>query len=425
MYYAYFGLTGAPFSPLPPLDSMFMGPAHREALAALRWGLEEPAGFTMLTGEAGTGKTTLIRALLASAGDHVRLAYVGNPGLSFDEMLSLIAGQIRGAAERPGRLAQLEAIALAAEKNRVAIVFDEAQQLDDLAMESLRLLSQPLGRAEFQVQIILVGQPELTQRLAKQNLRQLNQRIGARASIAALLPGEVREYMALRVRNVGGEAERIFTPAALHSIAALSRGIPRRIDVLCRNAMMIAFLRGALRVEAQHVAEAVAEYDGAANLSKPSWIRTAAVLSAVGILVGAAMLLPYRTLSRPSPGAGETARPEIAAQARRALGDPPASAPTTAAALSPDAAHWTLLGGEVLSNIDSNAFSSAVSGDTAGATESSGAVVVREGDSLADIARRHLGPDVLDGVRVLMQANPQIENADLIFPGQKIRLSSR
>ncbi len=427
MYYAHFGLTVAPFSPLPPLDSMFMGPAHREAFAVLRWGLEEPAGFTMLTGEAGTGKTTLIHALLASADERVRIAHVPNPRLSFNEMLSLIAAQIGGEPERPDRLAHLGAIARAAEKNRVAIVFDEAQQLDDATMENLRLLSQPLGRAAYQVQIILVGQPELAERLAKHGLRQLNQRIGARASIPALSADDAREYVALRVRNAGGESERIFAPAAVRAIVALSGGIPRRIDVLCRNAMMIAFVRGLARVRPEHVAEAAAEYDGTANRRWRPRIWTAGAVTAVGLFAGAAMLPLNLHLSRPSPGAGGTVRTQVEANARHEGAAPSGSASAVAETVSRDPLPWTLLGRDEDRGFHLSAFASGAGpeGFLVPAPQGGGEVMVREGDSLAGIARRLYGPDVPEGVRLLMHANPQIEDADLIYPGQKIRLSPR
>lgn len=409
-----------------------MGPAHREALAALRWGLDEPAGFTMLTGAIGTGKTTLIHALLASASERVRIAYVSNPRLSFNEMLALIVSQIGAEPVSGGRLALLEAIGRIARANRVAIVFDEAQQLSDHALEDLRLLSQPQGREPYQVQILLVGQPELMRRLSEHHLRPINQRIAARASLTALSAAQTREYLEFRVRNAGGEPERILTPDAVRSLAARSRGIPRRIDVLGRNAMMIAYARGADRVQAGHVAEAADEYDGGHAAGTHWGLRAAGASAAIGLFAGAAMLLLPMRLSRPSPGAGGTAR--SASQVHTPT-ESAHSAQTFAADASPDhglmdnkAGNWSLLEEAVRRSLRPSAVLRGVSGEDwvgASASGDGGEVIVREGDTLADIARRHLGPDLESGVKLLIAANPEIENADLIYPGQKIRLSQK
>lgn len=409
-----------------------MGPAHREALAALQWGLDEPAGFTMLTGEAGTGKTTLIHALLASGNESVRIACVSNPRLSFDEMLALIVSQIGGEPVRGGRLGLLEAIGHVARVHRVAIVFDEAQQLSDYALEDLRLLSQAQGREAYKVQIILVGQTELVGRLSEHRLRQLSQRIGARASLPALNSSEVRGYLEFRLRDARGNPERILAADAIRLIAARSGGIPRRIDVLCRNAMMIAFARGTDRVQAEHVAEAAAEYDVVRSFRYrfKSWAAGAVV--GIGLFAGAAMLLLNLHLSRPSTGAGETA--SSAVQVRMPVESAQADSTPTADqrgnyALSPNAAgNWSLIDTIRFDLPSIAALPDEVGPDSRRASapaDGVAEVTVREGDTLADIARRHLGSDTVAGVQLLVQANPQIEDADLIYPGQKLRLSSR
>jgi type II secretory pathway predicted ATPase ExeA/nucleoid-associated protein YgaU len=266
MYYEHFGLSGAPFEFNPSASVLFMSAGHREGLAALEWGLREPSGFTMLVGEIGAGKTTLIYSLLASRHQGVRSAWVANPRLSFTEMLRQILGQLGvSLSQTSDKLALLQAfdtqLASLGPDECVAVIIDEAQDLSDDALEDLRLLSNFQSLERRRLQIVLVGQIELARRLSAPQLRQLNQRIGARALLPVLQGKEIYDYVEYRLRSRGGDIERLFTRGAIRELMRSSGGIPRRINVLCHNALMLAFSEGEESADVQHVRDAVHDYD--------------------------------------------------------------------------------------------------------------------------------------------------------------------
>jgi len=266
MYYEHFGLSGAPFEFNPSASVLFMSAGHREGLAALEWGLHEPSGFTMLVGEIGAGKTTLIYSLLAARHRGVRSAWVANPRLSFDEMLRQILGQLGvSLTQASDRLALLQAfdaqLASLGPDECIAVIIDEAQDLSDDALEDLRLLSNFQSLERRRLQIVLVGQIELARRLSAPQLRQLNQRIGARALLPVLQGQEIYDYVEYRLRSRDGDIKRLFTRGAIKELMRSSGGIPRRINVLCHNALMLAFSEGEESASVLHVRDAIHDYD--------------------------------------------------------------------------------------------------------------------------------------------------------------------
>jgi MSHA biogenesis protein MshM len=266
MYYEHFGLSGAPFEFNPSASVLFMSAGHREGLAALEWGLREPSGFTMLVGEIGAGKTTLIYSLLAAQHQGVRSAWVANPRLSFEAMLRQILGQLGDIKpQRSDKLALLQAfdaqLASLGSDECVAVIIDEAQDLSDDSLEDLRLLSNFQSLERRRLQIVLVGQIELARRLSAPLLRQLNQRIGARALLPVLQGKEIYDYVEYRLRSRGGDIERLFTRGAIRELMRSSGGIPRRINVLCHNALMLAYSEGEESASVEHVRDAAHDYD--------------------------------------------------------------------------------------------------------------------------------------------------------------------
>jgi general secretion pathway protein A len=278
MYHHHFGLSGPPFQFTPAPDALYLSPTHREALAALEWGLlQEPTGFTMLVGESGVGKTTLVCSLLTRRNWNVRIALLSNPRLDFDQMMQVVMSQLAPGWSGQTRLELAEGFAGLlnglTRGERVAIVVDEAQELSDDALEGLRLLSNTDTFEERRLQIVLVGQPELVDRLAGPAMNSLNQRIGARTLLRPLGPGEVREYINCRLRAKGGAVGKIFASAGLNYLVAHSRGIPRRVNVLSHNSMLQGYAAASKKVSLAMVKSAVAEYE---DLLSAKGARTAA-----------------------------------------------------------------------------------------------------------------------------------------------------
>ena len=265
MYYQHFGLNGPPFQFTPSPAMVYMSQTHREGMAALEWGLmHESSGFSVLAGESGTGKTTLIASLLSRQYQRLHLAYVTNPRLDFPDVLRLVLTQLGVEAAGFSKGQMLDALGgflgSLRTAERVAIIFDEAQGLSDEALEDLRLLSNYGRPGENQLQLILAGQPELLRRLMSSSLRQFNERVGARTLLTPLDAGETLEYIDYRLRSKGAAAAKIFKPKALNYIVAASAGIPRRVNVLCHNAMLLAYAEGAKQVTLKMAKSAVAEY---------------------------------------------------------------------------------------------------------------------------------------------------------------------
>ena len=264
MYYEYFGLRDAPFQFLPS-DTLFLSAAHLEGLAALEWAFQEPSGLTLLVGEVGTGKTMLIHALVTRLNDpRIRIAQLSNPMMSFEEMLDTTVQQLRIHPVGKGKRAALQALRTfvgdPASSDRVILIFDEAQGLSNKILEELRLLSNSRPPQRHALQIILVGQPELIERLSDPKLRALNQRIGARALLRPLQDKEIGDYVNCLLRAQGAVRE-LFSPKAMDQIARLSGGLPRKINNLCHNALFAAYAEGSTVVQPRHVQAAGAEID--------------------------------------------------------------------------------------------------------------------------------------------------------------------
>ena len=309
MYHHHFGLSGPPFQFTPAPDALYLSPTHREALAALEWGLlHEPTGFTLLAGESGVGKSTLVCSILARRHGKVRTALLTNPRLDFDQMMQVVMSQLAPGWSGQTRLELTEGFAELLNDlgpgERVAIVIDEAQELSDDALEGLRLLSNADTFEERRLHIILVGQTELIARLGRPAMHSLNQRIGARALLKPLRPDEVREYVDCRLRAKGGTAGKIFAPAALSHLIAHSGGIPRRVNVLSHNSMLQGYAAASKKVSLAMVKNAVGEYEDllnaktarpnrAARADKPHarLMRAALAVTALALAAAGALLI--------------------------------------------------------------------------------------------------------------------------------------
>jgi general secretion pathway protein A len=263
MFELFFRLAENPFSMSPDPRFLMTTALHGEAIAGLVYGVTERKGFMVLTGEAGTGKTTVLRAVADALPDTVLFSYVLNPAMSPSELLEHTLLDLgiddvpESKARRMFRLGDL-----LSERHRdgkvSALIVDEAHKLTPEVLEEIRLLTNFETNTEKMLQIVLVGQPELGDLLQLPNLRQLKQRIALRFKVTPLLPEEVPRYVEHRWTKAGGEGRPPFSGEALEMIRQHSQGIPRLINAICENALLAAFAAGSHVVGAGHV-EAVAQ----------------------------------------------------------------------------------------------------------------------------------------------------------------------
>lgn len=268
MYLAHFGLHERPFSNTPDPQFVYLGARHEEALAHLLYGVQEHGGFVQLTGEIGTGKTTVCRLLLERLPEGVDVALIVNPILSPEELLAALCDELgvkdEGVARSRKVLVDLlyrHLLAAHAAKRRTVLIVDEAQNLTVQALEQLRLLTNLETAKQKLLQIMLIGQPELVELLARPDLRQLSQRITARYHLLPFTARETRAYVSHRLALAGG-AEDLFERGALRDVHRLSGGVPRLINVICDRALLGAYAQRRATVDSQTVRTAAREVLG-------------------------------------------------------------------------------------------------------------------------------------------------------------------
>jgi general secretion pathway protein A len=312
MYLQYFGLHENPFSIPPDPHYLYLSRGHQEALAHLQYGLGESGGFVQLTGEVGTGKTLLVRALVERLPDDVDVALILYPVLTVAEFIAAICDELR--VPHPGEQASVKQLIDAlnthllqnhARGRHTVLVIDEAQNLSREVLEQIRLLTNLETTKQKLLQIILTGQPELASLLAQQDLRQLAQRITARFHLVALTHKETFDYIVHRCRVAGAKAV-LFDRKAMERVFAISGGIPRLINVICDRALLGAYVREKTVVDARIVSRAAAEIGSSTKRARWLTRRLAApalVLLAVVTIVSA---WPWRARWMESPAPEQT-----------------------------------------------------------------------------------------------------------------------
>jgi type II secretory pathway predicted ATPase ExeA/LysM repeat protein len=485
-YYQYFRLKGPPFQPASPDGAVYLSPTHLEGLATLESGLSgELTGLTLLTGEAGTGKTTLIYSLLQRDFKRVRIAHIDDPKLSFLEIMQLVLTQMKLYSTGSTKLDYLETLdrllTLRGREERIAIIVDESQLLSDDVLEELRLLS---NRGDRCLQLILVGHPELAERLKKPELRQLNQRISSRGVLTPLNTAQAIKYVECRLSAQGSNCAAIFERGALKRLLRRSDGIPRKINMLCHTAMQVAYNAGAKKVSYKTANKIAAEYYDSVRITNEGF--GARLLRAMpAVVVGAALasllllgfvypniwshwvrnhtassgrpiehtVRPVRSVKQAGPveqakavkqaqpveqvkpveRPGVEGHPDSGAKPKGAT--PLAPHPVEMrASLAPGAAAPAAPKGDVAGRatapempiIPTAPAAAAISAATQKQTavpavpEQRSQATVKYGDTLEKIAIRYYGSK--SGVKELIDANPQLTNIDQLTVGQVIHL---
>ncbi|MBI5675189.1 MAG: AAA family ATPase [Nitrospirae bacterium] len=293
MYNDYFGLKETPFSIAPDPRYLYMSEQHREALAHLIYGFNSDGGFVLLTGEVGTGKTTVCRCLLEQIPNDSSIAFIINPRLSVDELLATICDEF--GIKYPERnistkvfvdLLNAYLLDAHAKGRKAVLIIDEAQNLSANVLEELRLLTNLETNQRKLLQIILLGQPELRKKLSKPELRQLSQRIIARYHLGPLSRKDVSAYVTHRLA-IAGMSNEIFPPSTIRKIYSLSGGVPRLINVLCDRALLGTFVQKERKVKKSTLKKAAGEVFEKPGVIKQYKNALALLLSVVIILIAA------------------------------------------------------------------------------------------------------------------------------------------
>jgi general secretion pathway protein A len=312
MYLAHFALSEPPFSITPDPRFLYMSARHREALAHLIYGVGERGGFVQLTGEVGTGKTSVCRCLLEQLPPRVDVALVLNPRLNPVELLAALCDELRipypaGTTSSKELVDRLHRHLLEAHGRgqRTVLIIDEAQNLTPEVLEEVRLLTNLETTTEKLLQIILIGQPELASLLEQPKLRQLAQRVTARYHLEPLSRTDTLAYVHHRLAVAGRRGQTLFTDAALRTLHRESYGIPRMINAMADRALLGAYARDRSRVDAATVRRAADEVLGRRPGAWRPWGRRVAVIALATVAMGGAFLaLAPREVGR------EEARPE-------------------------------------------------------------------------------------------------------------------
>ena len=418
-YLTHFNLTCEPFGLTPGTEHLYLGRQHAEALAGLQIGIRHRRGLLTLVGEVGMGKTTLAHAVIEAMDERVHIGYSARTTLSFLEMMRPALAQL-GLTDCLDDKAQMirrltDVLEIAHQRHQiVALIVDEAHNLSADAFEELRLLLNIENREAKLLQLVLIGQPELEDRLGDPSLRHLADRVAVRCVLNPLSSKESAEYVVARLEGSGASHD-LFTSRALSAILREARGVPRSINVLCHNALLFAYGDGSSRVGLEHARTAIAERRGGRlrrlDRRRPwrRWLRPAALLLAgalAGLLLG---LVAFRT-----------SNVVLSSQPM----DPPAGSPAS------------LEGFEPAAGVAADAMDTAGAGSpmmAGGAPETTLArdrrlagggrtMVVETGSSLSVLILDVYG-DYNDGLlEMVLDANPHVEDPDVVHEGQRIVL---
>ncbi len=415
MYLAFYNLKKQPFHITPDPEFLYLSPSHKEALAAIVYGIEERKGFIAVTGAIGVGKTTVLRSYLEeSRKQRLKVIYVFNSNLTFEALLRTIYQELgrmiesNGAAEMANRLYEtlIEEYKLG---NIVVLVVDEAQNMPIDTLENLRMISNLETSKDKLIQIVLVGQPQFRQVLNSEKLKQLKQRLAVQATILPLTAEESVDYVKLRLWRAGCyDVAWVFTEPALKKITKRARGIPRVLNILCDNALITGFGYQERPVTKRVVKEIIRDFKGAEpSWTVHKWLPKAAILALMLVFLSTAWaLLPRRPgpvkvmgtpVSHDQGGHGGTVR------ATGPVGGTPSESRQAEAV--PAKQEQSLLRPKGESNMVAR--------------------TVAPGDTLLGLARDVYGLSVkAQGINRLVdlvrQNNPQLKNADVILPGQQI-----
>jgi len=442
VYLSHFGLTERPFNVTPDPRFFFATAGSQEAWATVRYGVTARKGFVVLTGEVGTGKTTLLRRLLTDLDPGVATVFLHNTALDFDDLLTMLCDELELEPESDTRLGRVGAlnrtlIAQLARGGTTAVLVDEAQNLSTETLESLRLLSNLETDREKLLQLVLCGQPELDAALDRPVLRQLKQRIAVRVRLDRLRDSEVGPFIAHRLA-VAGCRRRVFTRDAIATVTRCSDGVPRLINHLCDATLLLAYADGRDIVSSDNVREAARDLGlahgadaaapvGPAAVAAASRSRSwrlgpislaggAVAIAAAGVLVlmhaDGAPTLARLTTTLTAHGrqmlfalAAAMPRVPLAASSAPVMPVPPSSE-TPSSAPAP----WMPVAGT----------SDTEAAEARALPDPQRVVDIPRGSTVGAIVAGYYASDPLLGFALLKDANPGLDNVDRVIAGERL-----
>ena len=418
MYNSYFGFSESPFNVTPDPRFFYTNPVYLEAYANLRYGIEAKKGFIVITGEVGTGKTTLLRKLLHSLEDTVHSVFIFNTCLTFPELLQITLQDLGLVPKNANKVTMLEQlndylIKQLKQNHSVTMLIDEAQDLSDEVLENLRLLSNLETDREKLLQIVLMGQPELETKLDQTRLRQLKQRVAVRCRLSPLKDEEIGPYIDFRLRTAGYDGKALFHRDTVQQIASYSKGIPRLMNIICDNALLIAYAESKKTISADMIKEVARDLRIA---SEGQVTKTDNVLA-------------------PKTGQ-QTLNPEISDRVgEHKLGHLVTAGVGTllgilffvGVASVTDPQNFLNIAGRSLEVVKHNLNQESVPKTANAEVEIKGKaqrVIVQDGTTISQIASDAYGANAVLGMDLIKEFNPQIKNLNWVAAGQDLLLPS-
>jgi general secretion pathway protein A len=416
VYNSYFGFLESPFSVTPDPRFFYTNPTYLEVDASLRYGIEAKKGFIVVTGEVGTGKTTLLRKLLRSFETTVRSVFIFNTHLSFPELLQVALHDLGLASKDFSKVRMLEdlngyLIKQIQQGHTVAMLIDEAQDLSVEALEDLRLLSNLETDQQKLLQIVLMGQPELDAKLDQPALRQLKHRVAIHSRLAPLKHEEVNSYIDFRLRMAGYEGTALFHREAIQQIAFYSKGIPRLVNIICDNALVIAYAESRKIVSIDIIKQV------ARDLRIDSQLQATAATPALPVSATPRQALIHNPPKNFHPPAS---RRFVGAGVATALGL--LCFAVASPVIDPRNKDIAVTGKSLEARSHDTEMVRKDAGPEVELKPRGQRVIIRHGATIYKIAGDVYGANVALGMDLIKEFNPQIENLNWVFAGQDLVL---